>query len=205
MPSRASRPPKGATILGERPEIGCGDTDHAFLDGHQGIGGEPPDMALAKYRAGGDIGGLGLFDRQRHGFGVDVEAEPPMAVDHGRGRRFLHDGPFRAGYDMAGLDAIDIGRDRDDAVRVMAGEIGVDAADRHGNGLLVRRAGSPEQRRADARETVGLDDRHGFPHRWPACEVRVLFLLSLISLSLISWSQSGGLRARAECPVSHAA
>ena len=118
-------------------------------------------MALAKYGAGGDVGGLRLFDRQRHRLGVDVEAKTPMAVDHGRGRQFLHDGPFRAGYDMAGLDAIDIGRDRDDAVQVMAGEIGVDAAERHGIGLLVRRAGSPEQRRADARETVGLNDRHG--------------------------------------------
>jgi hypothetical protein len=43
----------------------------------------------------------------------------------------------------------------------VAGEIGVDAADRHRIGLLLRRAGGPEQRRADARETVGLDHRHG--------------------------------------------
>jgi hypothetical protein len=38
---------------------------------------------------------------------------------------------------MAGLDTIDIGRNRDYAVRVMAGEIGVDAANRDGVGLLL--------------------------------------------------------------------
>jgi hypothetical protein len=43
----------------------------------------------------------------------------------------------------------------------VTGEIGVDAADSYRFGLLLRRAGGPEQRRADARETVGLDDRHG--------------------------------------------
>jgi hypothetical protein len=59
------------------------------------------------------------------------------------------------------LDAVDIGRDRDDAVGIMAGEVGVDAADRYGAGFLLRRAGGPEQRSADLRETVGLDDRHG--------------------------------------------
>ena len=62
---------------------------------------------------------------------------------------------------MAGLDAVDIGRDRDYPVRVMPGEVGVDAADRHGAGFLLRCAGGSEQRRADARETVGMDDRHG--------------------------------------------
>jgi len=84
-----------------------------------------------------------------------------MAVDHGRGRRLLDDAPFRAGHDMASLDAVDIGRDRDHAVRVVAGEIGVDAADRDRIGFLLRCPGSPEQRRADMRETVGLDHRHG--------------------------------------------
>src|ERR1035437_6419619 len=62
---------------------------------------------------------------------------------------------------MSDLDAVDIGRDRDDPVRVMAREGGVDAADSHGIGFLFRRAGGLEQRRADAREAVGLDDWHG--------------------------------------------
>ena len=44
----------------------------------------------------------------------------------------------------------------------MAGEVGIDSADRHGGGLFLRSAGGPEQRSADARETVGLDGGHGF-------------------------------------------
>ena len=69
---------------------------------------------------------------------------------------------------MAGLDAIDIGRDRDDPVRVVAGEVGIDAAVRDGVCFLVRGAGSPEERRTDAGKTVGLDDRHGVPVAMPA-------------------------------------
>jgi hypothetical protein len=118
-------------------------------------------MALPEHGARRDIGGLRLFDGQRHRLGVDMKAEAPMAVDHGRGRRFLHDGPFRARHDMSGLDAVDIGRDRDDAVGIMSGEVGVDAADGYRVGFLVRCAGGPEQSRADMCETVGLDDRHG--------------------------------------------
>jgi hypothetical protein len=138
-----------------------GKPDHAFPHRHHRIGGKPSDMALAEHRAGRDIGGLRFLDRQRHRPGVDVEAKTPVAVDHGRGRRLLHDGPLRAGHDMADLDPVDIGRDRDDSVGVMAREVGVDAADRHGIRLLLRRAGSPEQRRANARETVVLHHRHG--------------------------------------------
>src|SRR5262245_31451145 len=60
--------------------------------------------------------------------GVDVEAKAPMAVDHGRGRRFLHDGPFRAGHDVASCDAVDIGRDRDHTVGIVTSEVGIDTA-----------------------------------------------------------------------------
>ena len=88
-------------------------------------------MALSKHGAGGDVGSFRFGDRERHRLGVDVKAEAPLAIDHGRGRRFPHNGPLGAGNDMPGLDAIDIGRDRDDPVRVMAREIGVDAADRY--------------------------------------------------------------------------
>ncbi len=62
---------------------------------------------------------------------------------------------------MPDLDAVDIGRDRDHAMRIVAREVGVDAAGGHGAGFLIGRAGGLEQRCADARETVGLDDRHG--------------------------------------------
>jgi hypothetical protein len=73
---------------------------------------------------------------------------------------FLDDAPFGAGHDVAGLDAVDIGGNSDHTVGIMAGEIGVDAADRDGLGLFLGSSGGTEQRGADAREAVGLDDGH---------------------------------------------
>jgi len=141
--------------------VGGGEPDHACAHRHHRIGGQPPDMALPEHRAGRDIGGPGFFDGQRHRPGVDVKSKTPVAVDHRRGRRFLHDRPWRAGNDVPGPDAVDIGRDRDDSVRVVARQVGVDAAGCDGLRFLVRRPGGPEQRRANARQTVGLHDRHG--------------------------------------------
>ena len=117
-------------------------------------------MALAEHGAGGDIGLLRLVDGQLHRLGIDVEAEAPMAVDDGRRRQFLHDGPLGAGHDVAGLDAIDVGRDGDDAMRVVAREVGVDAADGHGVRLLLRCTRGPQQCGADCLEAVGLNGRH---------------------------------------------
>src|SRR6185369_11444577 len=118
-----------------------------------------------------------------------------MAVDHRRGWRFLDDRSLRAGYDMSGLDAVDISRDRDHPVRVVAGEIGADAANRHGVGFLVRRTGGLEQHRANARETVGLHDRHGVPRLTPAPGGGSCLLSP-------AWSQSDGVRASGKIPKS---
>ena len=134
-------------------------------------------MALTEYGAGRDVGCLCLLDRQLHRLRVDVEAEPPMAIDDGGGRRFLHDRPLGPGHDVPDLDAVDIGRDGDHAVRVMAGEIGIDAADRHGVRFLFRGACSPEQRRANAREMVGLHQRHGISSARSPREKRILLVV----------------------------
>ena len=61
---------------------------------------------------------------------------------------------------------------------VMAGEVGIDAADGDRMGLFVGRAGGLEQRRADARETVGLDDRHSPGFLWRARDLSGSCLLS---------------------------
>jgi len=142
------------------------DPDHAFAHRHQRIGSEAADMALPEHGAGGDIRRLRLLDRQRHRLGVDVKTKTPMAVDHGGGRRFLDDGPFCAGNDVPGLDPVDIGGDRDYAVGIVAGEIGVDAAACDRVGLFLGSSGGTKQRGADAREAVGLDDRHGVSPAW---------------------------------------
>ncbi|MGY3406649.1 hypothetical protein ACVWZV_002762 [Bradyrhizobium sp. GM5.1] len=142
------------------------DPDHAFAHCHQRIGGEAADMALPEHGAGGDIRRLRFLDRQRHRLGVDVEAKTPLAVDHGRRRRFLHDGPSGAGHDVAGLDPVNIGGNGDHAVGIVAGEIGVDAAVCDRVGLFLGSPGNPKQRCADAREAVGMDDRHGASPAW---------------------------------------
>jgi len=85
-------------------------------------------------------------------------------------------------------------------VRVVTGQIGVDAADRHSAGLLVRRAGGLEQRSTDARETVGLNGR-------------IRFLVACVSAGLgscsVVWSQSGGVLAmtlrQKSCAVQYSA
>ena len=75
-------------VLRAAAGIGGDHCDHAALDGHQRIGGEAADMALAEHRAGGDVLLVRLLDGQPHRlFGDDV-AEAPVAVDDGGGRRF---------------------------------------------------------------------------------------------------------------------
>src|SRR5216683_4693598 len=114
-----------------------------------------------------------------------MKAKAPMTIDDRRGRRFPHNRPLRTGNDMPDLDAVDIGRDRDHAMRIVAREVGVDATGGHGAGFLIGRAGGLEQRRADARETVGLDDRHGgFLFSTPARAA------GLASCGSSVWSQS---------------
>ena len=81
----------------------------------------------------------------------------------------LHDLERRAGHDVAGFDAVDIDGDVDDAVRVVAGEVGVDAADGDGVRLLLRCARAAQQGGAYPGETVGLNDRHCSSFR---CDVR---------------------------------
>ena len=107
-------------------------------------------MTLSKHRRRGNIGLLGFLDRETHGsFGHDV-AKPPVAIDHRRGRRLLDDRPRRARHDVADLNAVDIGRDLDDPVRVVTGQVGVDAVAHHDLGLFGRCAGGNQQLRADA-------------------------------------------------------
>ncbi|GCC49084.1 hypothetical protein chiPu_0033070, partial [Chiloscyllium punctatum] len=65
----------------------------------------------------------------------------------------------------------------------MAGEVGVDAAGGDCACLLLRCAGALQQRRADARETVGLDDRHGIFLAVGPRDARVLLAVVGVMLS----------------------
>ena len=112
-------------------------------------------MALAEHGRSGDVGGLGLVDGQPHRPLVGDIAEPPMAIDDSRRRRFLHDRPRRTGDDVPGLDPVDIGRDLDDAVRIMADEVGGDDVAHDKLGLGRRRSRRLEQGLADFDQPLG--------------------------------------------------
>ena len=118
-------------------------------------------MALAENRGGGNVRGLGFLDREPHRPLVDHEAKSPVAVDHGRGRGFLHDLEWSAWHDMADLDALDVARDEDDAVGIVAGEVRVHAAARNGVRLFARRTSPDQQRRSDLLQAFGGDPGHG--------------------------------------------
>ena len=115
-------------------------------------------MALAQDGAGGDVGCLGLLDGEFHRPVGDRKAEAPVAVDDGRGRAFLHDLERRARHDVALVHAVDVGRDGDDAVAVVAGEVGEHAALGDEACLLGRGAVGLQELGGDFGELVGFDD-----------------------------------------------
>ena len=84
-------------------------------------------MALVIYGCRRHVCFLGLLNCDIHGALIDHVAETPIAINNGRGRAFLHYFKRRAWHDMAAVDPIDIGRNLDDAMRIMTGQIGVDA------------------------------------------------------------------------------
>ena len=140
-------------------------------------------MALAEHRRRRDIALFGLLDGQPHRLLVGDVAKRPNGRRRPCGRRFLDDDPGRAGDDMADLDALDIGRDLDDPVRIVADEIGADDVAHDERGLLRRARGGDKQRPPDLVETFRRDFRHrslldplfGGHHRIEAGELHDLF------------------------------
>src|SRR6478752_7375737 len=99
-------------------------------------------MALAIHRRRRYLLLFRFVDRVAHrAVGHDV-AKTPVAVDNRAGWRLLVDVPWRTRHDVAGLDAVDIGGDQDDAVRIMPNQIGADIIARDRRGLVGRGAGS---------------------------------------------------------------
>ena len=163
VPSRACAPPNGATAFALRPGIGGDHRDHALARRHQRIGRQPPDMALAEHRRRRDVLLLRLVDRHPHRAVGHHVAKSPVPIDDHRGRRLFLHVERRAGNDVADLDAIDIARDQDDAVRIMPDQVGTDVVARDGRGLLRRCARLLQQRPGDLHQLLGLHVRHGHP------------------------------------------
>jgi len=146
--------------------------------------------ALTENGAGRNIRSPGLLDREGHRLCVDVEAKAPVTIDHRRRGRLPHDGPLRARHDVAGLHAIDVGRDGDHTVRIVAGKIGVHATDGDRVCLFTSGAGSLQQGGADAGETLSLNDRHGSSSVLESLYERE-HLMSLLARSIVeAWTMA---------------
>ena len=112
-------------------------------------------MALAIDGRSGNLLLLRLVDRVAHGAVGDDVAKTPVAVDDCAGSGFLDDVPRRARHDVANLDPVDIGRDQDDAVRIVPDQIGADVIARDRRGLLGRGTRRLQQRIGDVHQAFG--------------------------------------------------
>ena len=131
---------EGGDVLGSRAGVGGNQANHALGGGHGGVVAQPPDVALTVDGDGGDAVGAGLVDGHAHGALGDHEAEAPVAVDDGGagGLALHHEG--RAGDDVADVNALGVGGNLDDAVGVMAAQVGLDQVPGHRFGLGIGRA-----------------------------------------------------------------
>ena len=127
-------------MLGGRAGVGGNQSNHALGGGHGRVVAQPSDVALAVDGDGGDAVGAGLVYRHAHGALGDHEAEAPVAVDDGSagGLALHHEG--RAGDDVADVDALGVGGNLDDAVGVVADQVGLDQVLGHRLRLGVGRA-----------------------------------------------------------------
>ena len=84
-------------------------------------------MALIVDRTDRNIVSFRLFDQLLHDRLGNGEAKSPITVDDQGRRRFLFDLNWCAGDDVSLIDPIAIRHDAHHAVRVMPGQIGIDA------------------------------------------------------------------------------
>jgi hypothetical protein len=85
-----------------------------------------------------------FVDADAHRLGRYGLAEAVSAVDHGEHRGIGHDLHGSIGEDGAVAFHLNIARHPDDAVAVMAGQVGADQIGRHSPALLDRTAGGDE-------------------------------------------------------------
>ena len=124
-------------------------------------------MALMVDGEGGDAVGFGLVNRHPHRlFSLD-EAETPVAVDDGGVGGFPLHYEGRAGDDVAAVDAAAILGQLDDAVGVVADEVGFDLMGGDDFGLVGRRSLGEVDVIGDAMQVVvGKDGHNGTSGRW---------------------------------------
>src|SRR5690606_2116095 len=103
----------------------------------------------------------GPFDRELPGALGDHLAAPPVAVDHHRGVGLAHDLERRTGHDVTLADAVDVGRDLDDAVAVVPGEVGRDRVACDGARFLLARSSALQQYGNGVSQSIGGNAGHG--------------------------------------------
>ena len=125
-------------MLGGGPGVGGNQAYHALGGGHGRVVAQPSDVALAVHRDGGDAVGAGFVDGHAHGPLGYHETEAPVAVDDsGAGGLPLHHEGC-AGDDVPHIDALSIGRNLDDAMGVVAAQVGLDQVRGHHLRLRLR-------------------------------------------------------------------
>ena len=102
------------------------DGDEPLLGGDLGVVADAADVTALADGDDADSGAACFADGEIEGFEADDLAKAPAAFDDGEGVGLVHDGDVLADGDVAGLHPVDVFGDTEDAVRVVAGEVGVD-------------------------------------------------------------------------------
>jgi hypothetical protein len=103
-------------------------------------------MPLLVNGDGGDMMLSGLGNGQFHSACGDRVAKPPVAIDVGGGWRFALDLKWGAGHNMPTLDTRNAGRQQNNAVRVMSGQVRPHQVLHNNLGLRCGGPGSLKQR-----------------------------------------------------------
>ena len=135
------------------------EPDHVMGERHHGVERRRAGMVAHSRAHPGEACGFGLLDR-RHGCKThDQMAHAVIAVDKRGGRTLLHDPDVRTRVDPARLEAPQIERQPDHAVRVAAAQIGLDHQPRDNLRIIGGKSGSLEGAHDESRQCRRRDTR----------------------------------------------
>ena len=135
------------------------EPDHVMGERHHGVERRRAGMVAHSRAHPGNACGFGLLDRRHRGKTHDQMAHAVVAVDERGGRTLLYDVYMRTRVDPARLEAPQIKRQADHAVRVAAAQIGLDH--QSGGNLRIRggKTGSLEGALDESRQRRRRDTR----------------------------------------------
>src|SRR5205807_3339350 len=153
-------PPVGAAERGDQ-DAGAArvhpvERDEPGVGGHDRPVADAAEVAAVAERHRGERVPSGLPDARRHCLLADHLAEPELPVDHGHGVGLEDDPGGLVGAHHVLPEPVDIGRHADDAVGVMADQVGLHQVPRDGASLLVPAARPGEDRGDEPLDRFGL-------------------------------------------------